>query len=70
MLNTLHVRIAFQSSDPVEVGVSLLVDNVALELNEHREIRLVPLPETLLPRREGVFFRDIIGVTIVDSDGN
>ena len=65
-LNTLTARALFRVPTPVDVVVTFRVDDVAQESNETFTLTLVSsAPLTL---REGLFFRDTIEITIVDSD--
>ena len=56
--------------DPQNFEVTFLMDGVAQETNETFSLQLVPMFSTLqtLPNGEGVFFKNIVTLTIIDSD--
>ena len=64
-VNTLRVR-ALANGQIQNVVLTFRVDSIALEPNETFTLTLNPL---LVPTpREGLFFRNTIDVTIIDSD--
>jgi hypothetical protein len=64
-VNTLRTR-ALANGAVSNVVLTFRVDSIALELNETFTLTLDPL---VAPNpREGLFFRDTIAVTIIDSD--
>ena len=66
-VNTLTVRALFSSTTPDNVVVTFRVDTIAQEPNQNFTLRLDPVtPPTA---RQGLFFRDTIEMTIIDSDG-
>ena len=64
-VNTARVR-ATANGQIANVVLTFRVDTVALEPNETFTLTLNPL--IALNPREGLFFRDTIEVTIIDSD--
>ena len=54
---------------PSTVNISFLIDGIAQEDNETFTLVLVPLPTTILPTGEAVFFLDTIDMIIIDTDG-
>ena len=69
-VNTNFVRVIATAPDRVENVVYILrTDNIAQENNETFTIELVPRAGTSQPTGDGVFFRNTLEVTIIDSDG-
>ena len=52
-----------------DIVVAFQVDSIAQELSESFKLRLNSTTATTLPSGEGVFFRENLTLTIVDSDG-
>ena len=68
-LGNSFVRALFDISSFDEVVVTFRVDSVALEVNETFMLELVPFSSTFtLPSGDGVFFINIINMTIIDHD--
>ena len=66
IVNTARVRVLVSDTQPDNVEIILFRDIVAQEPNETFTLTLNPL---VTPNpREGLFFKDTIQVTIVDSD--
>ena len=53
---------------PDSVVFAFRVDAIAQEPNETLSLELVPTMSTTLPTGDGVFFRNILTMNIVDSD--
>lgn len=51
------------------MNVSFITDDIAQEYNETVTLVLVPLPTTILPTEEAVFFLNTTDMIIIDSDG-
>ena len=69
-VNTNFVRVIGSAPDRVEnVMYILRTDSIAQENNETFSIELTPRPGSLQPTGDGVFFRNTLEVTIIDSDG-
>ena len=65
-MTLLHDRPEFTEN----ISFTFHTDAIAQEENERVLLELVPNPETTAPSRgEGIFFRNEITMTIVDSDG-
>ena len=65
-VNTASVRALTSSSTPDNVEVTFRVDDIALESNETFTLTLDPvIPPT---PSDGLFFRNIIEMIIIDSD--
>ena len=62
------IRAFFESSTSDEVVATFRIDSVALEPDETFSLELVPLSGITLPSGCGVFFINIINVTIIDHD--
>ena len=62
------VRALFESSTPDEVVATFRVDSIALEPDETFSLELVPLNGVTLPSGDGVFFVNVMNVTIIDHD--
>ena len=59
----------FGAANPDNVVVTFRVDTIAQEPNETFTLTLNPTQTALdEPRRDGLFFRDTIQMTIMDSD--
>lgn len=67
MVNTEIVQI-LPNISPVNVEVTFLADDVALESNETIVFELVPSGRVSVPSGEGVYFLKTIKVTIIDKD--
>ena len=52
-----------------EVVFILHTDRIAQENNETFFLKLIPRPGSQQPTGAGVFFRNMVEVTIIDSDG-
>ena len=53
---------------PDNVAFTFLVDAIAQEPNEMLSLELVPTVTTTLPTGDAVFFRNMISMSITDSD--
>ena len=67
-LSHLSIRALFERSTPDEVVATFRIDSVALEPDETFALELVPIDGITLPSGLGVFFINIINVTIIDHD--
>jgi hypothetical protein len=66
IVNTATVRVSASASQPNNVDVILRIDTIAQEPNETFTLTLIP--SNALTPREGLFFKDTMQVTIVDSN--
>lgn len=68
-VETTRIRV-IPTDDPQSVVFTFLVDGIFELRNESLNLQLIPTPATLqtIPIGEGVFFKHVIRLTIVDSD--
>ena len=68
-VDTNSIRIIASSPDRVENVVFIIpTDGVAQENNETFTIELCPTAGSQQPTGDGVFFRNMVEITIIDSD--
>ena len=65
-VGTSLVRILAGSTTPENVIITFRVDGIAQEPDETLSLQLLPL--TSGPMGDAIFFRDLITLTIIDSD--
>ena len=70
MVLTSEVRVSpqLQPQGSVEVQVIFCTDGIAQEGNVTVTLELEPLPTTILPTGEAVFFQRTIDMIIIDTD--
>ena len=69
-VHTNFIRVIASQTDRVENVVYILrADRIAQEVNETFTIELIPRAGTTQLTGDGVFFRNTLEVTIIDSDG-
>ena len=69
MIVTNEVQLLYDNAQPSTVNVSFITDDIAQEYNETVTLVLVPLPTTILPTGEAVFFLNTTDMIIIDTDG-
>ena len=68
IVSNARVRAMFSSTTPDNVGVDFRMDTIAQEPNETLTLTLDPIQTALDAPRNGLFFRNSIEMTIIDSD--